>query len=368
MKDNLRFNRREHRGKHYYLKDFPAPQQIGHTTYDGYLKCKLVHHEGFSLVLPDQIYLSLANQTYWFQPFYFTANLIGFLENGGICSQWIDLSFGARAQVTFSDAEQINRLSDGSLLYKCRISGPPLLWQHATGTAIIKNCVPYLKVFHHTDRKAEKGILKSGEFWSSKWNIQGTKRLSNIAYLYLTPLDKVVCDNDLQEIAMSIIGQIPLRLDQNLSDHPDEYLRVYRESTENRTRTLPCWVRADHLSPQHVYRHTPLNGAVYFEIVCPFILRLGVESETTIRLNKTTLAPRAPKLLEYVVVGDATSLSGLRAPYDEEHTEHILKIDSPKLGDDIITHWRKYPNANLFDGIVVEKASFEPEIPESVPA
>lgn len=358
MKDNLRFNRREHRGRHRYLKFFPAPKQIGPSTYDGYIKCKLVHQDRFSLVIPDQIYLSLADQTYWFQPFYFTANLISFVNTGGSCSFWIDLSFGARVQVTFSATGLQNRLPDGSFFYRCSISGPKVLFRYATGTAVIKNNVPYLKVFHHTDRKAEHGILESGEFWSSKWNIQGTKKLSNISYLYLTPLDKIACDDDLQEIAMSAIGRVPLRLDQSQSDKPDEYLRVYRENTENRTRTLPGWVRSDYLSPQHVYRHTPPNGAVYYEIVCPFILRLGVEAGTTIKLNKTTLVPQILKRLNYVVIGDATTLGGLRAPYDEEFTEHILKIDSPPPGEEIVLYWRENANSNLFQGISVEKAQF----------
>ena len=111
---------------------------------------------------------------------------------------------------------------------------------------------------------------------------------------------------------------------------------------------------------QHIYRHTPPFGAVYYAIVCPFILRLGVAPETTVRLNKTTLVPQKPKMLEYVVIGDTTTISGLRAPYDEELTDHILKIDRPADVDDIITHWRQYPNMNLFDGISVEQAEFIP--------
>lgn len=359
MKDNYRFNRREHRGRHHYLKFFQAPKRISPSIYDGYIKCKLVHQNHYSLVIPDQIYLSLADQTYWLQPFYFTANLISFVETGGSCSLWVDLSFCAQVKVTFSDTGLQNRLPDGSFLYRCTISGPKALFRHATGSAVIKNNVPYLKVFHHTDRKGENGILESGEFWSSKWNIQGTKKLSNISYLYLTPLDKIKCGDDLQEIAMSEIGRIPLRLDQNLSDQPDEFLRVDRESTENRKRTLPVWVRSDYLSPQHVYRHTPPNDGVYYEIVCPFILRLGVEAGSTIRLNKTTLVPRVMKQLDYVVIGDATTLIGLRSPYDEEFTKHVLKIARPPPGEEIILYWQKNSNSNLFHSIPVEIAEFE---------
>lgn len=359
MKKNLRFNRWEHRGEHHYVKEFQAPI-LGTSVYDGYIKCKLVHHERFSLVIPDQIYLTLGSQTYWFQPFFFTANFISFFEYGGSCTYGIDLAFGARIQVHFSNSQLLTRFPDGSFFYKCRITAIAQLWRYATGKAVIKNNVPYLNAFHHTDRKAEKGIRESNEFWSSKWNIQGTKKLSNISYLYLTPLDGISCDSDLQEVAMASDGRIALRLDQNQTNDPDENLSVYREDTTNRTQSIACWVRADHLSSQHVYRHTPPIGAIHYEIVCPFILRLGVAPETTVQLNKTTLSPQQPKMLEYVVVGDATTIAGLRAPYDEELTDHILKIDTPADGDDIITHWQQYPNANLFQGISVEQAEFLP--------
>lgn len=359
MKANFQFNRWEHRGKHHYVKEFPTPK-MGTSIYEGYMKCKLVHHERFSLVIPDQVYLSLGNQTYWFQPLFFTANYIAFLEDGGSCTLAIDLALGARLMVSFSNSDLVSRFRDGSFFYKCRISAVAQLWRYATSNAVIKNNIPYLAVFHHTDRKAEKGIRESKELWSSKWNIQGTKKLANISYLYLTPLDKISCDSDLQEIAMASNGRISLRLDQNQTDHPDEMISVYREDTANRTQSIACWVRADHLSPQHIYRHTPPFSAIYYAIVCPFILRLGVAPETTVHLNKTTLAPQKPKMLEYVVIGDATIISGLRAPYDEELTDHILKIDRPADGDEIITHWRQYPNMNLFDGISVEQAEFVP--------
>jgi hypothetical protein len=37
--------------------------------------------------------------------------------------------------------------------------------------------------------------------------------------------------------------------------------------------------------------------------------------------------PSSPKTLDYAVVGDGRTLAGLEAPYDEEETEHILKVE-----------------------------------------
>jgi len=37
------------------------------------------------------------------------------------------------------------------------------------------------------------------------------------------------------------------------------------------------------------------------------------------------------KLFDYVVIGDATSLEGLKAPYDEENTSQIFKIDTKAM-------------------------------------
>ena len=359
MKINYRFNRRERKGKHHYVKEFPSFRRTGDIKYHGYLKCKLVHHEMYSTIVPDQVYLTIGGETLWIQPLFFMASLILFSESEDRCRLSVDISHGAMLAIDIKSDWLLSKLPDGSFFYRCEIEGPPALFRYATGKAKLVNNIPYLRLFHHTNLRAKEGILKSSTFWISSWNIQGTKQLSNIAYLYLTPLDRIICEEDLQEIAMSSVEFVPLRLDQNMTNFPNELLRVYRESTSNRRHSIACWARADFLASQHIYRHAPVHGAVYYEIVCPFIQRVGGNVGSVIKVKRNTLSPVSPKQFEYVVVGDASSLEGLRAPYEEEETNEIWKIDSASGNREIISHWSANPNSDLYSQIPVELAAFD---------
>lgn len=360
MKPNLKFNRIEHKGNHHYVKNSNAGQWLRDHEYEGLIKCKLVHNTHYTLIVPDQVYIKFGADLFWVQPLFFLANLIQFFEDSGECNIPIDISHGANILATFSATDLDRRFGDGSLVYRCKIRGPAKLFQFATGRAFMGKHFLYIELFHHTNSTARKSIEISAEFRASSWNIQGNKKLTNIHYLYLTPLPKIACDNDLFEIAMSTHGRIELRLDQNVTNHPDETLDVYRESTKNRTETIRCWVRSDQLSPQHMYRHTSVDGLVYYEVVSPFTHRIGVEPETNISIQKktNTLTPVSPKSLTYVVLGDATTRAGLRAPYDEEHTDEILKIDNLLCDTEFIRYWRKNANSDLYGKKEVELAKF----------
>lgn len=359
MKSNYRFNRRERKGKHQYVKEFPSFRRTGGVKYSGYVKCKLVHHEVYSTIVPDQVYLTIAGETLWIQPLYFMASFILFSETRDRCRLTVDISLGAMLAIDIQSDWLLSRLPDGSFLYRCEIEGPAALFRYATGKAHFVGNIPYVRLFHHTNLRAKEGILDSSTFWTSTWNLQGTRQLSNIAYLYLTPLDQIVCEEDLREIAMSSVEFVPLRLDQNMTNVPDELLHVYRESTSNRRHSIACWARADALSSQHIYRHAPVRGAVYYEIVCPFIQRVGANVGSVIEMQRNTLSPVRPKQFEYVVVGDASSLEGLRAPYDEEDTTQIWKIDNASGSREIIRHWSTNPNSDLYSQIPVEMAAFD---------
>lgn len=350
---NLRFNRIEKKGRqHEYLKDFQKFRHTGDFNYVGYIKCKLAHGISYSVVIPDQIYVKFSDKVYWIQPFYFTANRI--LDNS--LTMHIDISFDARLEINFKDL--ISKLSDGSLFYNCTIIAPTSLNRYVTGVAKVVNNVPFIKLYHHTSPGAKKKILSSNEFWSSNWNIQGTKELSNISYLYLTAIPVILCNADLNEIAMSSRGRLHFRLDQNMSDKPDVILEVYRESTSNRTAVLSYWVDSSLLATQPVYKH---KGAfpVYYEVVCPFIYRLGVESRTKIKINGDSIIPESPKKLDYAIVGDATLEDGLRAPFDEENTKEILKIEIIPGQKDIIMFWLNNQNSNQYDNKDIETAKFK---------
>lgn len=181
---NLRFNRIDMKNRSIYLDGFQANRKFGEYEHDGFIKCKLVHHEYYSVVLPDQIYFKYEEKIYWLQPLFFTGCQINC--SGNICDISIDISHGECLSIRFKSNDVVSWLDDGSLLYSCKIIGPRYLHNFRTGKAKIESGVPYIYLYHHTDRKAKESIVGSGEFWSSQWNIQGTKKSTNISYLYLT--------------------------------------------------------------------------------------------------------------------------------------------------------------------------------------
>jgi hypothetical protein len=357
-KKNLRFNRIEHKGRHQYLHEFRDARDVEQYEFSGFIKCRLVHHKYYSVIIPDQIYIDFAGEVKWIQPLYFLPHIISFFDDTGICELIIDISHGVALRITFSNFDLKSHLKDGSIFYSCKIKGPRHLYNYTTGLASIVNNTPYLKLYHHTTRAAGEAIEKSKEYWSSNWNIQGTKKSTNIAYLYLTSLPKIDCIDDLEEIAMSSQGRLLFRLDQNSSEVPDLILPVYRDSTANRIHTLESWIDASLLASQPCYRHMPPQGRVYYAVVSPFIYRIGVENGTTLDIKGNTIVPRSPKKSCYTIVGDATTIDGLTAPYDEENTMDIFKIEYVHNGEEFINFWSRNRNSNQFDNKEVEMIKF----------
>lgn len=362
MKKNLRFNRLESKHERHYMKEFKAGRPKGNQRYTGFIKCKLLHHRDYSTIIPDQIYLKGADELLWIQPLFFLPSILAFDAVSGIARIYIDVSHGTCVTVEFQSDWVQCRLRDGSLLYRCNLLSIPALFSYATGTARLTESGPQLRLFHHTTPQAKKAILASSEFFSSSWNMQGNKKLANISYLYLTALKDISHEADLQEIAMASDGKTPLRCDQNFTEVPDVILTVSRESTSNRSQSICSWVDADLLSPQHIYKHSPRDGQTYYGVVSPFISRVGVRPENNIHIKDATLIPLSPKLLEYVIVGDATTIEGLRAPYDEEDTTQILKIAKAHDDGDFISYWRDHANSRVFQSISIEPATWQHQI------
>lgn len=356
---DFRFNRVKKNGRHKYLHDFSGIRKFGDVEYFGFFKCKLVHNEFYSIVIPDQIYVEVAGEMRWIQPLYFLGNSILKFEHYGKCDIYIDISHGICLKISFRNDDLVSKLNDGSLFYRCIIEGPKYIYKYTTGSAKIVKNTPFIRLYHHTTKKSMDGISKSNEFWSSNWNIQGTKQSTNISYLYLTPLPKILCIDDLCEIAMSTHGILGFRVDYNFSDVPDLILNVYRESTENRTHTLSAWVESSLLATQPCYKHMPPDGFGYHAIVCPFIHRIGVQYGTTVTIKNGSLIPKSPKTFDYAVVGDATKVSGLQAPYDEENTKNIFKIEHINDPDEIITFWINNRNSNQYENKNLEFVEFE---------
>jgi hypothetical protein len=135
---------------------------------------------------------------------------------------------------------------------------------------------------------------------------------------------------------------------------------VYRESTRNRTAVLTFRVDATALASQHMWRHSPPNQAVFFEIAGPFIQRVGMSPGNVLPFIEDTIpAPSSLKTFDYAVIGDARIKSGLAAPFDEENTRHLLKIERVPAPSNLFTFWREHATTDLFGSKDVALREFE---------
>jgi hypothetical protein len=358
---NYRFNRVEYEGGHHYLIDLEE-RNLGSAKYEGIIKCKLAHMEDGSVIVPDQLYLERKSDLRWIQPLFFTANHLVKDENNIVCRLYIDISFGEVLEVEFSKESFIRSLPDGSELYECKIRGTRRLWRHFTGSAEWGHDGDiWMRLFHHTKSETAELISESGYLKGSEWNIQGNKKLENVEYVYFTSLNKIKNEDDLVQIAMSSDGQIHLRVDQNNTQNPDLTLQVYRGDTKNRRHSMTFWVKSSSLAPQPIYLHHPVSSSsFYYQIVGPFIHRVGVSPDTVLDIYEDEVEARELKRFEYMIMGDASTVEGLRAPYDEENTDSIFKIEEVSEGN-MLKFWFENSNQDHFSGKHPEFQQFSRE-------
>ena len=356
---NLRYNRMESNTGHKYLHDFNGLRSFEKNLFEGFIKCKLFHGNGFSLIIPDQVYVE-TSQLWWIQPLFFAPNLISKTDDYIECNIWVDISFGACIQITFRNNEFIRRLSDGSEIYKCKILGPERLEEYAIGRARWKGeGNPQIHLFHHTKEETIGKIIASGHFLPSSWNIQGNKKLVNIKYVYFTCLESIKYDEDLSQIAMANHGKLGFCLDQNFSGYPDLVIDVYRENTLNRRHTISLWVESSLLAPQPVYKHSPPGNSVYYEIVQPLTHRIGLEPGTTLKISGDQVETANVKQLGFAVLGDATSIEGLEAPFHEAETCQVVKIEIQDGCTTNLDFWMEHSNKDHFSNKAIEVNKFE---------
>ncbi len=226
---NRAFNRIEKGGYHQYIEEFPPPK-IGQTLFEGMIKCKLSHGLGYSIIIPDLIFLNEASK--WIQPLFFTACFLSKDDEKINCRISVDISFGKRIFITFSNKGFLKQFADGAELYTCTIQGPENLLDYGTGTYSEKESLA-INLFHHTSSKNYNKILTSQHLRSSPWNFQGTndKVLANVNYSYFTCLDSIKAPEDLNQIAMASNGVIALLRDNGSIYNADDIvkLKVYRE-------------------------------------------------------------------------------------------------------------------------------------------
>ena len=147
-----------------------------------------------------------------------------------------------------------------------------------------------LSLFHVTNPAAFAAIAKSGELWSSSWNLRGTRRLANVAYAYLTSMPSISTEHDLRRISMSSGGTISMQTTSARTREETLELAVYRESTVLRTATLPVRVASNLLVPPHLLIHRPVGDMAYYEVVGPEIYRIGVAPGVALGLSAGTVS------------------------------------------------------------------------------
>jgi hypothetical protein len=344
------------------IDTFPARQ--GAVLYEGLIKVKLVHARAFSLIVPDVLALELDTWR-WFQAKFFSACLLSFLDDCAYAQLGVEPAPGVKLTVGFTRDRLVRAYDDGSFLYRCRVSGPARLRSHSAGSCTLDTDERlWLDLFHHTSAKAASEIRRSGHFRGSRWNIQGSKRLNNVEYVYFTSLPKITSRKHLERIAMATDGRIHL-LPTNGSPPRDLIsIAVYRESTLNRRSTVRVRVPAEFIAPQHVWRHDAVDQPTYYEMCHPEIYRVGLEPGTILQFVEGAVATNGVSLkrFDYVVLGYAATRDGIVAPYDEEDTRELFKIERCSSGSDLFRFWQENANSDQYSARRVERQTFEPKV------
>ena len=298
----------------------------------------------------------------WFQFYSFVPNqFTKFSDEEIFGTIGVDIAFGHTLRVTISNEWHVSNLADHSNLFKCRITGPENLMNFGTGTGKVINDVPYIHLYHHTLSATKELILGSSNYRGSQWNLQGPKKLENICYAYFTSLDVITKPSDLKMIAMANDGKLQMIMD--VSREVVE-ITVYRESTENRTATLQQLIDTTIIPNNHIWMHThDTNGTIYYELCSPFIYRIGLQPDTILPFQGKQI-DRIDNVMTtgYLVLGDATTKVGLLAPFDEEHTTHLFKIEPfYNLNGNMLKFWFDNGNTDLYSGRTVQRQRFNTE-------
>jgi len=165
----------------------------GEAVYDGLIKLKLVHANGFSLILPDLIAIEIDGWK-WFQPKFFSPCLISIAgEDSAYCQLNVDTDTEARVFIGITKDRFVRHFADGSQVYRCQVSGPVALNGFATGKCTVdEETNIQLQLFHHTLPATIAAIKDCGYFLGSPWNVQGNKKLENVSYAYFTGLSAIL--------------------------------------------------------------------------------------------------------------------------------------------------------------------------------
>jgi hypothetical protein len=140
----------------------------GYLQYcQGLLKTRLAHATGRSYIVPEQLFINLANHWRFFLPSRFGPNLISFNEGRAIaCDTSIDAirpgqNHAARLLVRVHPDELRHSYPDGARLFGCTVKGPARLMQYASGRAMpLPDGDFALQLHHYTSGEALVAIRR----------------------------------------------------------------------------------------------------------------------------------------------------------------------------------------------------------------
>lgn len=356
---NLRFNRVENDSNHKYINLLGDNEIQKNIMNKGFIKCKLMHGEVGTIIVPDILIYQVndKNQFKWIQPLAFRANQIYFLDDDAQGNIMIDISSQTSVTVRFWKSKFVKLLSDYSQLYECEIYSSVDILGHSTGEGYFdEKQIPFLKAYHHTNQKAYSLINECQYLKLSSWNIAGNKELANIGYLYVTPINQIMYDTDLEQIAMSSKGEIYARTYFGSI----RKIKVYRRFVKDFTAKLTLWIDSQIIAPSHLYKMVDSVGVVYYQICSPFIQRIGAypNSQLTFLYDKIS-DNKEIKKADYIILGNLNTFKGIEAPYDEENTKYVFKIEKISKEDNLFDFWEKNANTDQFSDKSAEFLQFK---------
>ncbi len=351
----------------------PAIDGSSQVEHNGYVKIRLGHSRRGTVIVPDLIFAK-AGPWRFFQPSFFGPCAIAFNIEPGLHTANFSVDVGlpratqlTRLIIRFRSDARVMAYTDGSQLYACQILGPSNLANCCSGRCERTAIGDFeLQLFHHTSASAYSSIRSSQELWSSTWNLQGTRRLTNVAYVYLTCLPRIERPQDLNRIAMASDGVLRFQTTSNRLVEETLKIPVYRDNTSGRTNTVVVNVAAGFLAPPHLLFHpfVPPEPA-YYEVVGPEIFRIGLTPGAKLPIPRGNACPvdHELKRFEYIVMGDASEIAGLSAPYDEEETSQVMHHEVLAGGADIFDFWLANANTDQITGRAPEARALEPPTP-----
>lgn len=347
-----------------FLRTSAPPNHEAVKETQGFVKVRLAHGRQGSIVVIDTIFaLRHSTSATWdyFLPSFYSPPFLAFSvpkeqAHGSphVLNVSVDIAEprkreALRVDLSFGSKDRVKVYPDGAQLYSCIIKHGHCLRAYRSGKACRCGTDFEVRVFHHTAATTRPKIIASGYLLGSPWNLQGTRKLTNVCYPYFTTIKKIRSENDLARIAMASEGKIFLRGTSTFfGSDPTIALDVYREDTRNRTATLPFWLPIGIIAPNHLLLHRPpgLQGA-YYEVTLPEVVRVGLKPNAVLSIKKDCVLPSTESLrtFDYLVCGDASTEVGLAAPYDEENTSSVIHLER-LTEDDLFAFWQRNANSD----------------------